>query len=458
MRRLAETLRGLILAALMGGAGGALGQTATLSSTAPGLEACGADIAAQPEQGVPAWTGGLSSPPAGYRAGDYYPDPFPSDQPLFVVDSANRERYGEWMVPGLQALLERYPDTFRIPVYETRRTHALAPRFYRNCRLNREQARVTDDGLGVLGVVAGTPFPQPRSGLEAVWNHLFRMRGVFTLRQETEAVVNPEGLRTLVRSRQEIAFPMWSDDPAQVQKYDPKRLPLLYYTSYILEPGSMAGGAFMMIDSLNRGEQPRLAWSYDQGQRRLRRVPLADDGPAYLSEGGRTVDDTDLYVGHVANYHWEIKGKRVILAPYNAYRLASNQVRYADLLKPYHLDPAYSRFERRPVWVVEGTLKPGQPHVYQRRVLYLDQDSWGILVAEHYDQQGSLWRVSMANPINFFDVPMTLTVADVFYDLKSGRYNVKGLLNEEGSPGNYHAPLPDPGYFSPGQLRQRVFR
>ncbi len=423
---------------------------------APGLEACGVDITAR--GAMPAWTGGLSKAPEGFVKGGYYPDPYAADQPSFIVTPDNAAAHAHWLTPGLQALLARYPKTFRLPVYPTRRSHALNPLFYVNCLANRRNVRLINQGEGISGALAGVPFPVPGNGTEAIWNHLFRMRGTYTLRQETEAAVFPDGTRKLIRSRQEIAFPLWSTDPAVLATVDQTRPPMLYYTSYITAPSALAGGAFMLIDSLDRGGLPRLAWSYDQGQRRLRRVPLADDGPAHLSEGARTVDDTDMYFGHVVNYTWTLQGKREIIAPYNNYRMASNTTTYADLLLPGHPNPEFLRYEVRSVWVVEGVLKPGHPHIYGRRTFYLDEDSWGILLGEQYDQQGSLWRVNMAYPINFYDQPMTLTVGDVYYDLKSGQYNVKGLLNEEGSTGSYDGPMPEPGYFSPGRLRQRVFR
>ena len=42
------------------------------------------------------------------------------------------------------------------------------------------------------------------------------------------------------------------------------------------------------------------------------------------------------------------------------------------------------RFELHRVWVVEARLKAGQNHVYERRVFFLDEDSWSVLVSEAY--------------------------------------------------------------------------
>jgi hypothetical protein len=42
---------------------------------------------------------------------------------------------------------------------------------------------------------------------------------------------------------------------------------------------------------------------------------------------------------------------------------------YTGVLRPRHLSPDLLRWEQHRVWVVEATLKPGQNHVYRRRVL-----------------------------------------------------------------------------------------
>jgi Protein of unknown function (DUF1329). len=34
---------------------------------------------------IPAWTGGITEPPAGYQPGDHHPDPFPGDEVLFTI-------------------------------------------------------------------------------------------------------------------------------------------------------------------------------------------------------------------------------------------------------------------------------------------------------------------------------------------------------------------------------------
>jgi len=50
-------------------------------------------------------------------------------------------------------------------------------------------------------------------------------------------------------------------------------------------------------------------------------------------------------------------------------------------------------WEKRRVWVIEGTPSGHSgSYAYSKRVLYIDQDSFGLVLAEMYDQRGELWK------------------------------------------------------------------
>ena len=48
------------------------------------LTPLGGEVAANADGSIPAWTGGITSAPAGYSVGDHHPDPFPDDKVLFA--------------------------------------------------------------------------------------------------------------------------------------------------------------------------------------------------------------------------------------------------------------------------------------------------------------------------------------------------------------------------------------
>ena len=83
------------------------------------------------------------------------------------------------------------------------------------------------------------------------------------------------------------------------------------------------------------------------------------------------------------------------------------------------------------MWVVDSKLKAGQSHLYSRRTLYVDEDSWQILAVDCYDSRGQLYRVQEGHVINYYDVPALWTALETVYDLTNGRYLALGLDNEE---------------------------
>ena len=95
-----------------------------------------------------------------------------------------------------------------------------------------------------------------------------------------------------------------------------------------------------------------------------------------------------------------------------------------------HINQEHTRYELHRVWVVEATLKEGKRHIYAKRRFYVDEDSWGVLVVDQYDNRGRLWRVSEGHSINYYDILSFWTTLEVHIDLLSGRYLAHGLDNE----------------------------
>ncbi|WP_291948528.1 DUF1329 domain-containing protein [Marinobacter sp.] len=78
---------------------------------------------------------------------------------------------------------------------------------------------------------------------------------------------------------------------------------------------------------------------------------------------------------------------------------------------------------------VYPTRRTGIRHIYDRRVFYVDEHSWQILMSEEYDGAGNLWRVSEAHNIRYYNEPVFWTTMEMTYDLKSKRYYIDGLDN-----------------------------
>jgi hypothetical protein len=71
---------------------------------------------------------------------------------------------------------------------------------------------------------------------------------------------------------------------------------------------------------------PRKAWTYSRGLRRVVRVPYAAyDYLVPNTENLQTIDDLGLFNGAPDRFEWRLVDKRELYLPYNAYRLHSDR-------------------------------------------------------------------------------------------------------------------------------------
>src|SRR5512139_2330665 len=81
------------------------------------LTPMGGEKAGNKDGTIPAWTGGLCSPPAGWTPAQGYVDPFASDKVLFTITKANAAQYKDKLSEGQLAMLDKY-DNFKMNVYQ----------------------------------------------------------------------------------------------------------------------------------------------------------------------------------------------------------------------------------------------------------------------------------------------------------------------------------------------------
>ena len=375
---------------------------------------------------IPEWTGGITEPPAGYVLGEHHRDPYAGDQPLFVISAANLDEHRDRLSVGHQRILETY-STFEIPVYPTRRSASVPQRIYDATRNVAATATLVDDGNGVGGAAIGIPFPIPGNGLEVIWNHLLRYRGETVACTIGQAAVTRGGAYTMVKYGLEIEL-RYSLPGMTEEGLDNT---MVLFKQKVLAPARLAGDILLVHETMNQVREPRNAWTYNPGQRRVRRAPnVAYDNPGTTTDGLRTADQFDMFNGAVDRYEWRLLGKREMYVPYNAYKLHSDELAFTDILTPLHVNPEHLRYELHRVWVVDATVKAGATHIYKRRTLYVDEDSWQILLADIYDNRDQLWRVSEGHVINYYEKPLIWPTLEVHTDLQAGRYLALGLDNE----------------------------
>lgn len=389
----------------------------------------GAEMAGNKDGTIPAWTGGynLPTPPKDqWRKASAMPL-LSNDKPLYTITAANMAQYKGKLTVGHEALLQRFPDTYKINVYPTRRTASLPPTIVEATKKNATVAELANGGESLVNAVTGTPFPIPQNALEVVWNHKVRYRGLSLRRYNTQLAVQTTGDFQPYKLEEDVRFQYTlSKTPAEIDNV------IIYFLQNTKSPPRQAGNVLLVHETMDQLKEARRAWLYNPGQRRVRRAPnVAYDNPGNGSDGLRTNDQLDGFNGATDRYNWKLIGKREMIMPYNADMLSLDTVKYADMVKKGHLNQDMARYELLRVWVVEATLKPGTSHLYGRRTMYFDEDTWSFLSSDIYDQRGQLWRVHEEHALNFPWLQRTASACGTVYDLQSGRYLLMNLQNEE---------------------------
>jgi len=390
------------------------------------LTAVGAEKTGNKEGTIPEYTGGIKAP-ADFKAGSgFRPDPFANEKPRLVITGKDAAANADKLTEGTKELLKRYP-TMRVDVYPTHRTVAVPQRILDNTAKNATGAKTIEGGMALENVVAGYPFPIPKTGSEAIWNHLLRYSGLgYDGVRYDNWNVDSAGVPTL--SVTGNAFWAWPI-------YDPKKTGVIaasdpYWMTKILYvgPARRNGEGLLLVDAVNPFKQPRKAWQYLPGQRRVKLAPdLAYDTPNPATAGASTWDDLSVFNGGIDRFDWKLIGKKEMYIPYGNYRLTYNKSA-ADVTKPNHINPDLVRWELHRVWVVEAALKPDKRHVYSKRVFYLDEDSWMAVASDEYDARGQLYRSSYAYQSYSYDVQAPFGDTTAIYDFNSGLYAVTGLF------------------------------
>ena len=394
------------------------------------LTAIGAEKAGNKDGTIPEYTGGIK-PPADFKAGSAVrPDPFANEKPRLVITGKDMAAQSDKLTEGTKELLKRFP-TMRVDVFPTHRTVALPQRVVDNTTKNAISAKTVDGGLGTENALPGYPFPIPKNGYEVMWNHLLTYRGIGYDRFKFDNYnVDSSGTASLATNGEaNYAWPV----------YDPKKVgtikesdPYWYVKLYYLGPARRNGEALLVWDAANPLKQPRRAWQYLPGQRRVKLAPdIAYDTPNPASAGASTYDDASVFNGAMDRFDFKLVGKKEMYVPYSTYRLTYHKP-VADITTPNHINPDLVRWELHRVWVVEATLKPDKRHIYSKRVFYIDEDSWMALASDEYDGRGQLYRSAFAHMSYSYDVQAPFGDNTVFYDFTSGVYSINGMAAYNG--------------------------
>jgi hypothetical protein len=401
----------------------------------PVLTCMGAEKAGS-ASGIPEYTGKFVGEWPGMKTGKgkhgYEPGPYADESPLFTITAQNVAKYADKLTDGQKGLLKAYPDNYKINVYPSHRDFGYQPWVCETVKKNATTAEVIHDGKGLKGTSGAHPFPFPQSGLEAIWNAINPHRAWTEKAVCDIADVYANGSIAWGRNKFMTMNP--GNHPKERGSFqNPKNINAYFYTSYLLperDKGFTAVG-FQPNDFTNAGT---MSWQYLPGLRRVRQAPEVGFDYPVPPGGLRTVDDDYVFNGSPERYTWKLVGKKEFYLPYHNNRMNDPEVPYSTLIKTGGtVNPDYVRYELHRFWVIEGTLKPGMRHIYGKRIIYADEDTWLATWADNFDARGQLWRTAF---VAYFYSQESQTFhrgASIYHDLTSKAYEAGYLTNQAGS-------------------------
>lgn len=412
------------------------------------LTPLGAERAANKDGSIPAWEGGLAADASNSSAS--IPDLFGKDKPLLTITPQNAAQHADKLTDGTQGLLKRFP-TFKVNVYPTRRTAAAPQWVYDNTFKNATRASLNTSGeLGPFpkGAFGGIPFPIPKNGEEAIWNHLLRWQSTGYQTVPSLVRVTPEGKAIMVSANTAQTKVPYYEQDSNLEKWEAAGSEVMLRRVNTSGPPIRAGEMLLQRNKIDDAKS--MTWVYLTGQRRVRRLPLTCcDVPSPVAGGILNFDEVEVYASSIGRYEWKLVGKREMYVPYNTNHY--HQATAIDqVMGPQTVNPDALRFELHRVWVVEGTLKQGQRHPIPRLRLYLDEDTWIAAAGERWDAQGQLWKVTYNLPTAMPSVPATMVLGYVSYDMIGGGYFGSAYLARDRQV-DFKAALPD-RMFTPESL------
>lgn len=436
-----------IVAAPVAWAAGSADDVARLKTD---LTPLGGERVGNKDGSIPAWTGGYTTPIPGFKNGGKRGDPFAADKPLYQVTAKNADQYADKLSDGVKAMLKKYPDSFRIDVYPSRRTAAAPLWVYENTAKNAAKAELKD--LVPVGAYGGIPFPVPKSGAEAIWNHLLRWRGEawHVVVKGVQTTGDGSHVVTGIGSG-DFQMPYYFKD-GSAEKFDGQ-----HWSIRLLSSGPPLRAGEGIVGRQHEVGDKTQVWVYITGQRRVRKLPNACcDTPTPASAGVSTYDQTDVFQGRLDRFDWKIVGKKEMLIPYNGNKVLT--MPESEVIGPHHLNPNAMRWELHRVWVVEATLAAGKRHIAPKRRFYLDEDTWTAVLADHWDANGQLWQMGFANPVVMPDLPGTTSPQMFgFYDLISGAWYFDSALSDAAEQYKIMPRYPD-NVFTPEALAGESIR
>lgn len=318
-------------------------------------------------------------------------------KPGMIIGRDNADAIRDIAPEGLIVELKRGNTEIRI-AETTLDPQAFVPKFWYEATIrNRGQAML--DGKGQLWHrnggpwIGGCPFPDPRSGLEAIWNLAFNPE-----RYDDYLVLNTgyyfDGewrlkRRTRTRYMQIQTVGRLVVDPKPVI---PAYASDLYRGVLGYEAPFDVAGLQLATTVFYDATQLPDTYGYLPGLRRTRRMSSTQRFEPAVADAAYSISDVQLQNDPVLTWSWTLAGRKPMLmpAPTNSGLFGKNKDPFS-IMESEERAPK-STWELRP----EMLLVDGVPHLeganYSRKRVYIDAATGVAQNADIWDRAGRLWR------------------------------------------------------------------
>lgn len=319
-------------------------------------------------------------------------------KPGMIISKENAELVKDLCPEGLYMELQRGAQ---IKIAETTlEAGALIPPYWVQATLRNKGQAVLDkkgqlwhkDGRQWIG---GDPFPEAKTGLEAVWNSGFNFRRYDDVRSiAPELDVDSSG--TVVRKGASFFTRIQAVGRLAVEPKPiiPQYKDELYRTILsVVEPFDSYG---LGITTTNKYDASRLPDTdlYIPTLRRTRRVPSTQRFEPPRPYAAYFASDFDVHNDPLLTWSWQLVGRKPMLdaSPHNLGARVEGASKDSFIFPFTNERFPRSTWELRPeILIVEGT-----PHIegapYSRKRMYIDAIYGRAQCADTWDKAGKLWK------------------------------------------------------------------
>ncbi|CCK82310.1 DUF1329 domain-containing protein [Desulfobacula toluolica] len=291
------------------------------------------------------------------------------------------------MIPPSMYIILKNPDIWgprRINVTAYRENKGyLWDRFVKATKEYKDTAKIDKGWL--INYTAGVPFPEPKDGIEALWNFKQHFREDDRILSAVTIITNRGGQ---VRYQTSDGNLMYFDgrlekSPKPLYKSPNNERRIDAYAN--AHPYEMRG-TLSVITQYDDPEMDDSFWLYLPALRRVRRLSAAQRTDRLPGGQDLMWENFDVFNGNPSKYNCKLMGKKEMLFVHNGDPKGS-------WIHGKHLSGPNDYYQKVQVYINELTPKdPDFP--FSKVILYTDSKTWVPYYGEWYDKEGKLYLFS----------------------------------------------------------------